>query len=214
MRSKIILSVSCMLFTLFVVAQPETYLYKINKYQEASGFSDTDYDSLNWQQFYKLEEPNEIIDPDNYDFDLMNAACFYALNKYRATKNLSPLRYSHQLRDAATIHTNEMINRNFFDHYNRYDPKIKMPNNRTELCYFSGEEIGENLVRSFMDLEKPLTYIELADKMVNELKKSPEHNQNMLNPRFNLLGCGFLFENKIKDGYIYVRMTQDFGKSW
>ena len=86
----IILSILCATRT---QAQSDKYLAQIPKYNEKSSFEDVRYKDLDWKQFYKLEEANDLVDPNNYDFDLMNAAAFYAVNKYRASKGIAPLRF-------------------------------------------------------------------------------------------------------------------------
>lgn len=191
------------------------YLAKVGKYNEASSFEDVKYKDLDWQKFYKLEESNELVDPVNYDFDLMNAALFFATNKYRASKGIPPLKFEPRLRDAATIHSYEMVKKNFFDHMNYSDPKLQGPDKRMELCGYKGQRLAENLARGFADRGKPLTYIQLADKAIMELSKSKEHNKHLIDPELEKLGCGLLFESATTpEGVIYFRLTQDFGRDW
>jgi hypothetical protein len=196
------------------MAQVDKYLSLITKYNEASIFEDSKYKDMTWQQFYKLEEANELVDAKNYDFDLMNAAMFFSVNKYRSTKSIRPLVYEPRLRDAAAIHSYEMVRNNFFDHINRYDKVVAMPNVRIEMCGYQGERIAENIARSFIDLEKPISYTQLADKVVRELSTSYDHNRHMIDPDLDKLGCGLIFEKQPKDGYLYYRLSQEFGRDW
>ena len=204
----IILSILCATRT---QAQSDKYLAQIPKYNEKSSFEDVRYKDLDWKQFYKLEEANDLVDPNNYDFDLMNAAAFYAVNKYRASKGIAPLRFEPRLRDAASIHSDQMVKRKFFDHLNRYDARIALPNTRIELCGYQGERIAENIARNFMDPYTPLTYTQLADKAVNELSRSHDHNVHMLDASLERLGCAIIFETGPTNGPIYFRLTQDYG---
>ena len=191
------------------------YLAKIGKYNEASTFEDSRYKDLDWKAFYKLDEANELVDPVNYDFDLMNAAVFFAVNKYRASKNIPALKFEPRLRDAATIHSFQMVKKNFFDHMNYYDPKLQGPDKRIELCGYHGQKLAENLARSYADRGRPMTYTQLADKVVNELSHSREHNKHLIDPDLEKLGCGLIFENNATaEGINYFRLTQDFGKDW
>ena len=191
------------------------YLAKIGKYNEASLFEDKRYSDLDWRAFYKLDEANEFVDPRNYDFDLMNAAVFYAVNKYRASKSIAPLRFEPRLRDAATIHSYQMVTKNFFDHMNYTDPKIQGPDTRMELCGYHGQKIAENLARTYADRGRPMTYTQLADKVVMELSRSREHNKHLIDPELEKLGCGVIFEyTSTPEGIIYFRLTQDFGRDW
>ncbi len=214
MKTAIFLVLCSLSITLFAQKGKYFYLAQINKYNEASSFEDVRYKEMTWQQFYSLEETNELVDPLNYDFDLMNAACFFAVNKYRASKGIATLKFEPRMRDAASIHTDQMIRRNFFDHINQADATIRFPNNRTELNGFSGERIAENLARIYITMDKPMTYIQIADKAVKELSRSKEHNMHMIDSNLTLLGCALLFEASSKDGFWYYRLTQDFGKNW
>ena len=198
----------------FGFGQASKYLAAIPKYNEASAFEDIRYRDLDWTKFYKLEEANDMLDPMNYDFDLMNAAVFFAVNKYRATKHVEALTFEPRLRDAASIHSSQMVRGNFFDHANRADAAIGMPNVRIELCGYHGERLSENLAHSFIDLSKPMTYLQVADMVVKQLSQSPEHNIHMIDPTLDKLGCGLLFENKLTNGYLYFKLTQDFGRDW
>ena len=81
---------------------PDKYLAEIRKYNEASVFEDERYKDMTWEKFYKLEEANDLVDPNNYDFDLMNAAVLFAVNKYRASHSIKPLKFEPRLRDAAS----------------------------------------------------------------------------------------------------------------
>ena len=211
---KYCISILFLLSYCFGFGQASKYLAAIPKYNEASSFEDIRYKDLDWIRFYKLEEANDILDPMNYDFDLMNAAVFFAVNKYRASKHLDALKFEPRLRDAASIHSSQMVKRNFFDHINHADATISMPNVRIELCGYHGERLSENLARSFIDLNKPMTYVQVADMVVKQLSQSPEHNIHMIDPALDKLGCGLLFENKVTDGYFYFRLTQDFGRDW
>ena len=196
------------------IGQAAKYLAAIPKYNEASAFEDIRYKDMDWSKFYKLDEANDIVDPMNYDFDLMNAAVFFAVNKYRSTKNIKAVAFEPRLRDAACIHSYQMVKRKFFDHINHADPTIAYPNMRIELCGYHGEKLSENLARSYIDLTKPMNYTQVADMVVKQLSQSPEHNLHMIDPALDKLGCGFLFEYAPTEGMFYFRLTQDFGRDW
>jgi uncharacterized protein YkwD len=207
---RILIIFAAILQTASLHAQADKYLAAIPKYNEASSFEDERYRGLSWKQFYALEEVKEFVDPMNYDSDLMNAALFFAINKYRDGLKLSQLTFEPRLRDAAMIHSNEMVKRNFFDHVNSFDPKIRLFNQRTELCGFMGEYLSENISRTFQDMNKPLSYTELADRTIKELSTSNNHKKCMTRSDINVLGCGFIFERKHTEGIFYFRTTHDF----
>jgi uncharacterized protein YkwD len=191
------------------------YLAKVEKYNEVSSFEDVRYKSLDWKAFYKLDEANEFVDPVNYDFDLLNAAMFFAVNKYRSFKSLPPMKFEPRLRDAATIHSYEMVRKNFFDHMNYTDEKLQGPDTRMHLCGYDGQKLAENLARGYVDRGRPVTYTQLADKIVNELSHSRDHNKHMVDPTLQRLGCAVIFEaGQSPEGIVYFRLTQDFGTDW
>jgi uncharacterized protein YkwD len=207
-----------LMFTMLIhkesVCQVEPYLAAILKYNESSDFEDEKYHDFDWQSFQKLDIVNDLVDPMNYDSDLMNAAMFFALNKYRQSKGLKTLDYEPRLRDASMIHTHQMVVRNFLDHTNPYDRKVRFPNERMELCGYKGEHIAENVARIFINMRDLPTYWQLAEKNIKILAQSRDHNKHMIDSKYTQLGCGLLFENKNTDGIIYFRTTHCFGKSW
>lgn len=211
---KLLVIFSLLLSAVSYAQGPDRYLAEIRKYNEASVFEDERYKDMTWEKFYHLDESNDLIDPNNYDFDLMNAAVLFAVNKYRDAHGIKPLKFEPRLRDAASIHSYQMVRRNFFDHVNRYDKAIAMPNNRTEMCKYAGERIAENLARSYVDIQKPMTYTQVADMVVKELSTSYDHNKHMLDPTLDKIGCAVIFEERPIEGYIYLRTTQDFGRDW
>jgi len=214
-RMTIILLLTCAIPCMAQSPGAAPYLARVHKYNEVSSFEDVMYKNMDWQKFYKLEIANTLVDPVNYDFDALNAAMFFAVNKYRESKGVPVLKFEPRLRDAATIHSYEMVKKNFFDHWNTTDPKIKGPDNRMELCGYKGQRLSENLARDYADRGKPLTYTQLADKTVKDLSKSSEHNKHMLDAGLDKLGCAVIFEDKpAGDGIIYFLLTQDYGKDW
>ena len=192
-------------------AQAEKYLADIQKYNESSVFEDERYKGLTWQAFYALDEAQEFVDPMNFDYDLMNAALFFAVNKYRTARGASALAFEPRLRDAASIHTDQMVKKKFFAHENPYNTQLRALNNRVELSGFFGQHIAENIARMFVDMNTPETYTQVAGKVILYLSRSKEHNINMLDNRNKLLGCSLLFDGTGNDGYFYFRTTHDFG---
>ena len=203
----------CFFFLLFVVAnaQPATFLSQIPKYNESSSFEDSAYSKFTWQQFYALEECKEIVDPENFDFDLLNAAVFFATNKYRASKKLPLCAFSPELRNAAAIHSFMMVKNNFFNHINPFTPKLRTPIDRIQLCQFPGTRYAENVARIFINLNEPLTYTQLAENVVLDFSKSGAHDKNLRDPKLTELGTAIVFEADKKNPYRYFKVTQNFG---
>src|SRR5688572_1875913 len=102
----------------------DKFLNEIPAYQKDSYFKQKVYAEHEWKSFYKLKEANEIIDPDNYDLHLLNAAVFFSTNKLREEKKGKTLKFSASLRDAAVVHTQQMVDKKFFSHTNNKTLKL------------------------------------------------------------------------------------------
>jgi uncharacterized protein YkwD len=161
-----------------------------------------------------MKEAQQIVNPADYDFHLLNAAFFYATNKLREERKVKPLQFSEALRDAAVLHTHEMVTKKFFSHYNNNgSPKIRTPKQR--ILLFAGTEqlglSGENCDENFVEPYEPLTYIQVAERITKDLYDSPPHRANMLEKGFRHLGCAVIFEQpRGKNEAVYLKATQDF----
>ena len=135
---------------------------------------------------------------------------FFATNKIRESKGLRSLKFTPELRDAAVLHTDQMIEKNFFDHYNNRSPLLRTPDQRIKLFRVRSNAIAENIDYNNMPLKGKTTYIQLAEKIVDELYHSPPHRKNMLGKEYSFLGCAAIFEARDKQGVRYIKTTQDF----
>jgi uncharacterized protein YkwD len=189
------------------------YLDKIRLYQKDSYFKEQVYQDKDQKGFYAMKEPNQSIDPDNYDLHLLGAAVFFATNKLRVSKGLKPFKYSNQLRDAAVIHTSQMIEKNFFDHFNNFTPALRSPEQRMKICGVNADATAENVDYNHLLRSDHATYIQLAETIVDVLYHSPPHRKNLLNKIYTQCGCAAIFESKDKQGARYVKATQDFSSN-
>ncbi|HWB63273.1 MAG TPA: CAP domain-containing protein, partial [Chitinophagales bacterium] len=123
----------------------DKYLSKIELYQKDSYYKNQVYAEHDWKSFYKLKDANAIIDPAKYDMHLLSAAVFFATNKWREQKGARPLQFSAGLRDAATVHSWQMVEKNFFDHYNNFTPALRSPEQRLKIYHAEKQANGENI---------------------------------------------------------------------
>ena len=189
----------------------EKYLTNIAPYQRDSYFKNKVYSEHNWQSFYKLKEANEPIDANNYDMHLLSAAVFFATNKLREEKGAKAFQFSAELRDAAAVHTWQMIQKNFFDHFNKTAPSLYSPDKRIHLFKPNSNAYAENLDLNHIIVSESTSYIQLGEKIVKELYNSPPHRTNMMNKLYNYIGCSAIFEaHDNKTGARIVKATQDF----
>lgn len=188
------------------------YLDEITPYGKVSYYKEQVYNDHDYKSFYTLKEAQQVLNPKDYDMHLLSAAVFYATNKLRVEKKQKPLKYSASLRDAAAVHTWQMVSKNFFSHYNNKNRKIYSPDQRMILFGVEQTAVGENCdMNSMFDTDKK-TYIELAEEIVDNLYHSSEHRKIMLSKDFNSLGCSTIFELQLKKGAWYCKTTQDFAK--
>ena len=119
------------LLTLFLPdSGGEKFLEEILLYQKDSYFKTKVYVEHDWKSFVQMKEANEIINPDNYDLHLLNAAVFFATNKLREEKKLKPLEFSAELRNAAVVHSYQMVAKKFFSHFNNKTAKLRSRNSK------------------------------------------------------------------------------------
>ncbi len=188
----------------------EKFLSKIDLYQKDSYFKDKVFAEHDWKSFYKLKEVTTVIDIDRYDLHLMNAAIFFATNQLRETKGFKVLKFSSGLRDAAMIHSWQMVEKNFFNHFNSYNAALRSPDKRIKICGIEPNACAENIDMNFIGVDSNSTYLSIAQKIVEDLYESPPHRKNMLSKGYAYLGCGAMLEPKDKNGVHYIKATQDF----
>jgi uncharacterized protein YkwD len=125
--------------------------------------------------------------PDSTAFDTCDAigvpadatleAMYDELNRYRLENGLGVLTYSRTLEAAANEHARDMYERGFFDHVN---PDGEGPAERALRAGFCHPWVGENVAEGFLTPASAQAAWEA----------SPEHNTNMLDPRYDLVGMG------------------------
>lgn len=196
--------------TLTALPDGSKWLSRIEWYQQESYYKEQAYREQDAKSFAALPEPNRMVNPEQFDFHLANACVFYATNELRESKGKPTLKFSGTMRDAATVHTYEMISRNFFDHYNRSNRKLYSPENRISLFEKNYAEIAENCDYTYMLPEKPFTYLELGREIVSHLNTSTPHRKTMLSKSLTHMGCAAMFEAKQRKGAWYVKTTQNF----
>lgn len=177
--------------------QENLYQYTNNNFRSAKVFNDT----------VDLANPNPKI---------LNAAIFYLTNEIRLKNNRSELTYNPLLEKSATLHSNNMVKYNYFDHYNPRSKKLHDPNDRARFVGIYNPFLAENIAKGFV-LDyipnslvypegpgiflktlrgKPLgprTYLGVAEALMNSWMNSPHHKANILSKNAIQLGCGTTF---------------------
>ena len=128
------------------------------------------------------------------------------LNRKRKHHGLRHLRTSGRLRKAAQKHTNYMDRRRCFDHVCPGEADVLRRLQRVN--YITGGLrrwlYGENIAYGNSDYGTPRA-------IVRAWMHSPEHRQNILNPKFRQIGIGFTRGIPPKPGSNGSTFTTDFG---
>jgi uncharacterized protein YkwD len=194
-------------FTLF--SNENKFLKKFTNYIKTSYYAENVYKEHSWQSFYALNDVHQTIQTDSIDLHLLNACLFFATNKLRAIYKLPAFTMDIRLKNAASIHSYQMSINHFFSHENPYVPAIKTCSYRLKICGIQPVAgSAENCHKTFVD-DDTLTYIELAQNIIESFFNSPEHKRNLMYPSFNYAACGvaYIFED---DEMVSLLVTQDF----
>ncbi len=192
------------------------------------------YQKYNLENFRAYKAFHDTIDVNNFDYRLANAAVFYITNEIRSKKRLSAISYNEKLEVAAYFHSKDMAEKKYFNHINPKNKKRKTPNDRATLAGVDNPFAAENITEGFiLDYEpgknvylkgkgkfsyKPngeliptLTYIELAEVLLDAWMHSPPHKKNIVSKENLELGCGvaIYFDTKFNDMPM-VKATQLF----
>lgn len=188
------------------------------------------------------DKSNTTIDFNSPDTAILNHLIFFFTNKERGKRKISPLAYSPEMAQSAQYHTRQMIEHSFFSHNNPEDSLLRFPTQRIKHFGYNPQDCtGENIIKTipFDCYEKtklkserkqvlyiyykqslfgkkplkPLTYTQLAKKMVAQWMYSKGHRQNILNHNFRYIGIGAVFSaNSFESGKLSrVLATQNFG---
>jgi uncharacterized protein YkwD len=121
-------------------------------------------------------------------------------NEFREDNGLKPLKLNVRLNRSAQGHSADMATRDFFSHRN---PDGLTAGNRASIAGYDYSRLGENIAAGQRT----------AKQVVNAWKKSPEHRQNMLDPRFEEIGVGYIRVDPDPGNVTYqVYWVQNFGK--
>jgi uncharacterized protein YkwD len=192
------------------------------------------YDKLSLADFRAHKPFHEEIDINNFDNELLECAVFFLTNEIRVKKKLPELTYHPSLTKTARIHSDEMAQRNFFDHTNKHDNKLREPEDRAKIAGIKNPRIAENIIEGFIleysSGEKVIatspgvflyektreqlparTYLFLAENLLDLWMHSKGHKANILAKDALELGCGVsLYKMDNFNSMPAVKATQIF----
>jgi len=194
------------------------------------------YNSVITVDFLSDENLKNRIDLLNFDLHFLNAALFHLTNIERSHADLPLFGFYENLYKSAALHSESMIEYDYFDHVNRIQKKWRTPKDR--ILYFdeSYRSLAENILENnllehegdvlkyrivknsdgnlrYIDLNgqeiKYGTYLFIAKRLVLQWMNSAPHRANILDDNMSLLGCSCAIdETKVP---VMIRCTQNFG---
>lgn len=123
------------------------------------------------------EKPSTTPNTNNSDFASYQQQVLELVNKERSKNGLSPLTLDYSLSNVATKKSQDMINKNYFDHTS---PTYGSPFDMMNKFGISYRTAGENIA---MGQTTP-------QQVMNSWMNSEGHRKNILNPNFTELGVG------------------------
>ncbi len=170
------------------------------------------YTGMSSEKFFDLELLDTPIDLKNPDIELLNAALFHHVNLCRRKAGRKELRFDMGLQKAADLHSSQMIERNFFDHHNRFSRKWADLDDRLKWAGFSWSAAAENIHETYLS-DEPKTYRALAEEITQAFMDSAPHKANLLNPKLKMLGTAAAFSEEPVRGNFVCKATQVFGSA-
>ena len=166
------------------------------------------YAGLDLKSFQELKHVNYKIDFNNIDIELLAAAIFHATNIERKKHKRPLFTHSKALFIAAQAHSREMVDYDYFSHTSPVIGRRSMSNRLKKVGLVNGN-FAENIASSFV--EKRTDYLGAAVLIVEQWMNSSGHRKNILNSKYNYLGCGtHYFTKKQYEGYLFFKSTQNF----
>lgn len=134
--------------------------------------------------------------PPELDIERVELQVVRAVNDYRASRGLSGLTRGHALSEAARAHSEDMIERNFFDHTN---PDELESMERVHQFDANCIAVGENIAMTYFDelVEDPREHLtrhtdatDVAEGVVTQWEFSEGHRINMEQEDWTRIGVG------------------------
>lgn len=173
------------------------------------------YAGLDAGSFRELPRAKAAIDLAAIDNELLGAAVFHETNRVRIENDLPALEFERKVRTAARMQSDIMAGRGSISHVNPEKPGRRTPAERLEHAGLTLSFAAENVAtmfgfnhesgvpfyireangRTILSVEPdgpPIpvhTYLSFAEALVKSWMKSPGHRKNILNGKYEFLGC-------------------------
>jgi len=195
--------------------------------------------ALPYRRFCDRRDANTPIRFDAIDYALLHAALFHETNEARRRHGVPLLSYSEPLERAASLHSRDMAENDFFSHKSPVAGRRNLADRlkREELSF---RRAGENLLLTFgirYESGKPVfaphqtgghfsyemdgepiprhTGLSLARQAVGQWMGSSAHRGNLLDREYSLVGFGAMHVKRREfQGMDCFLLTQNFIQPW
>ena len=134
------------------------------------------------------------------DLQVLETEIHRLTNVYRESQSLPPLKARAELQRVARAHSEDMVQRQYFEHNS---PEGESPDQRLSRGFSEAVILysGENLAQHSQD---DLDASQLAETLLQLWKASPDHQPQLVEPAFDALGVGAAQDEK---GVVYATQT-------
>lgn len=189
--------------------------------------------------YYKIpeyrmsKEISVFITPDSVNFEFLECAIFSETNLQRQRLGLIPFKYDPPIQKAARLHSQEMVELDYFDHtaptpinattqkrlkhvgirhgFSGENIAVHPMNKKLEVVFNDIAQLADSSRYAWRNKGVPYTYREFAFELVERWMKSPEHRINILSRYFKFLGVGCAQAEYFQNDVSYI--TQDFSST-
>ena len=145
------------------------------------------------QNFRTVYDWNQPVSNTIEDIRKLDLLLFFLTNEYRIKNKKKPLGYLEALEFGAYLHSQQMATLNFFDHENKKNKALKLPEDRAKASGILNPYPAENI--AMFQNELLVSYLQIGEKLIDIWHHSPPHRSNMLAKDALQLGCGAAFNN-------------------
>ncbi len=171
----------------------------------AQAWNTDSYLKWNEKNFRKNPAFKAKIKAGNPDYRLLNAAVFFVSNETRVKNGKMPNTFSPLLEASSFHHSRSMVEQSFFSHTNPNDVNRKTTTDRGKLAGIENPYIAENIAMFGVYNLNNLTYLDVAQRLVDMWYNSPGHRDILLSDNTKKMGCGVYLD---PGGAVYG--TQNF----
>lgn len=159
------------------ITNDKTSYNKVKKHNKVNEDSSIHKDNSKQNLNSENPKPNKQLSTVNSNFINYQKEVLNLVNKERTSRGLSALKLNDSLSNVATTKSQDMIDKNYFDHTS---PTYGSPFDMMKRFGISYNAAGENIA---MGQSSP-------QEVMNSWMNSPGHRKNILNPNFTELGVG------------------------